>query len=127
MDVRALHEIPWERDTTCGRLRVLYKSPQESCSLVYFEIESPTIPHFHEKMTEVYLIKRGRGRLRIHDINAKTPVEERVIEEGQRVVIPVKAVHQITPIDSILGMEVLSDPKFDPRDIYEVPGYFERR
>ena len=50
MDVVNLADLGWIDDSTCGRFKLLYESvDSNNCSLVYFEVMRPTIPHRHER------------------------------------------------------------------------------
>ncbi len=117
MDLLNLNNAPWQGDTACGRFKIVYDSPDGRCSLAYFEISRPTIPHKHQKMTEMYFVKSGLGFIRIED-------EAAFVKSGNRIIIPAGQVHQIKPIHGILEIEVLTDPRFNIEDIIEFPEYF---
>ena len=120
MDVRNLIDIPEVGDVTCGRFKPLYESSEGNCSLVYFEISSSTIPHKHERMTEMYFIHSGAGIMRIGN-------ESMLVRSGDRIIIPKGEIHQIIPTFGSLEMEVLADPKFDPSDIIESPDFYNSK
>jgi len=118
MDVVNLDDLEWIDDRTCGRFKLLYES--DNCSLVYFEVMRPTIPHRHERMIEMYFIVSGRGTVRVRD-------ESINVRAGRRLIIPRGAIHQIAPETDrgVIKMYVLADPKFDPSDVIEEPGYYD--
>lgn len=53
-----------------------------------------TVPHYHRRSEELYLVTAGRGRLHVDD-------ESRAVEAGDCAVIPPTSTHWIENIDDV--------------------------
>ncbi len=93
----------------CGVIKELYQSKDLGISVA--TISGKSVPHKHQKMEEIYLVIKGRGKITIGKESAK-------IKEGDLIPIPKNKFHFIEtkPKESI-ELVVATHPKFDPADV----------
>lgn len=75
----------------CGKIfPIISETDSSILSVAEAEIGSATIPHFHTKITEVYYVKEGEGKvvLGVHSFN---------VTEGSVVLIPANLIHFLIP------------------------------
>ncbi len=97
----------------CGWARRAFAEiPGAVASLHVVEILEDAKPHYHKKMTEIYLILEGSGHLEMD--GEKIPVQPMTA-----VYIPPGCVHRAVGKMKLINIPV---PAFDPSDEYVVPG-----
>ena len=81
-------------------------------------------PHYHEVLTELYLVREGKGRmllqdLRTHPYEGKASYSDEVaLSHGSIVVVPPYMIHRAVHSDSeSMRIHVFGLPNFVPKDV----------
>jgi mannose-6-phosphate isomerase-like protein (cupin superfamily) len=102
------------KPSTCGPIREFWQASDASCDLAHLIVlpNHETERHWHERLTEVYLVVRGSGILEIAG-------HEMRLAPRQAVMIAPGAHHQLrNPTEGELELYVLCHPQFDPADVH---------
>ena len=106
------------KPSTCGPIREFWQASDDSCDLANLVVvpHGETTEHWHDRLTEVYLVVRGNGVVSVDGNDV--PIGPR-----EAVTIPRGTRHQLRNVtDQELELYVLSHPRFDPADVHDVPG-----
>ena len=95
-------------EDACGKLQELYNS--KNLSFSYSVIIGSSKSHKHKIMEEVYFILKGKAKLRIGD-------KTFLIKAGDVFSIPKNKFHNIEDIEKTIELIVVTNPKFDPKDL----------
>lgn len=112
--IRRLEEIkPQER--ICGKIWPLSDEKDlDEGNMSYFETSETTEAHYHEKITEMYFVVSGEGKIKLNE-------DEKRLEKGTFVIIYPETVHKIIPIEnSTLKIIVCSIPAWKEEDEIKV-------
>lgn len=100
--------------SACGRILPLSSVDDfKKVNLAIAEINAPTIPHFHKKITEFYFVLDGEGKL---VAGSKTPYK---IKKGVLAIIPSNTVHYTIPRTQLKVMTVAT-PAWTKEDEYTI-------
>jgi mannose-6-phosphate isomerase-like protein (cupin superfamily) len=102
------------KPSTCGPIREFWQAADGSCDLAHLVVlpGHGTERHWHERLTEVYLIVRGNGVIELDG-------EEMLVGARNAVVIAPQARHDLRNVsDDELELYVLAHPRFDPEDVH---------
>lgn len=115
------NEFRWDDsfDSTCGSL--VEGLIQEDFSTARARIESKTDPHYHKESKELYIVLKGRGKLRSRDLEVENDeFKEYDIFPGKEVLIKPNTVHQTVPETDVVVVETVNFPPWDEEDEYTV-------
>ncbi|MEO2241192.1 MAG: cupin domain-containing protein [Euryarchaeota archaeon] len=94
------------RETVCGRVLELYSD--ERLSLAEVEVDGDGEEHYHERITEVYYVLEGTGRVHLNG----RPVD---VRPGDVVVVRPGVRHKV---EGRMRLLVACSPPFDPEDVH---------
>lgn len=104
------------QSTTCGSLIELIRDGELECfDLAMLEDIKSTVPHYHLKMDEVYLILDGEITLVLYDPDGKSK-RTVVLKKNEFCVIPKRVHHKIEHGTDGNRMCVMNIPKYDSQD-----------
>ncbi|HSX41689.1 MAG TPA: cupin domain-containing protein [Candidatus Saccharimonadales bacterium] len=90
------------------------ESPTPAANVAYASLCRPLAPHFHDKVTEWYVVMRGTGKLLLD-------WEERDLRPGTLHCIPAQTDYAVIPSgDEALQLVIFCSPRFDPNGWHEV-------
>jgi mannose-6-phosphate isomerase-like protein (cupin superfamily) len=88
-------EVGNEKTISCGKLKQHFIDKDIEIDVNRIEECKGTKPHFHKKMTEIYLIVSGNGEMKIKD--RKTgKIESKKVQQLSSILIPPNHIHQLT-------------------------------
>ena len=95
----------------CGKSRRAFAGPgNETASVHLVEIAEQTQPHFHKRMTEIYVVLKGEGAVELDGQRVPVrPMTAVMIRPGCRH----RAIGRLTILNCVV-------PPFDPEDEHEV-------
>jgi mannose-6-phosphate isomerase-like protein (cupin superfamily) len=102
------------KPSTCGPIREFWQARDGSCDLANLVVvpKGETELHWHDKLTELYLVVRGNGVISVD--GRELPIGPR-----QAVTISPGTRHQLrNEEDAELELYVLCHPRFDPEDVH---------
>ncbi len=96
----------------CGTSRRAFLLPENKAASVHqVDISRDAKPHYHTRLTEIYVVLEGEGALELDGKRVS-------VRPGTAVLIPPGVVHRAVGKLKILNVSV---PPFDPRDEHVVP------
>jgi mannose-6-phosphate isomerase-like protein (cupin superfamily) len=109
--------------STCGPIREFWQATDGSCDLANLVVipKGETTEHWHDRLTEVYLVVRGSGVITLDGQDVPVGAREAVtISPGTR--------HRLRNVgDEELELYALCHPRFDPADVHHVEALTDRR
>ena len=94
----------------CGSAqRVLTAADEAGVSVHFVEISETSATHYHNRLTEIYVVTAGSGWLELDG-------QRQPLSEGSVAVIPPGTRHRAVPGDDGLRIVNLVRPPFDPED-----------
>jgi len=95
-------EVENEKAIPCGKLKQHFIDKDIEIDVNRIEEGKVTKPHYHKKMTEIYLIVNGNGEMKIKDRKTGN-IESKKVQPLSSILIPLNHIHQLTNT----GKEVL--------------------
>lgn len=115
------NEFDWDEafDSTCGPL--VEGLQQEKFSTARAKISDRTQSHYHQESNELYIVLKGKGKLRSKDLDHDASrVEEEELYPGKELLIKPNTVHQTEPVSDVLVVETVNFPPWTAEDEYIV-------
>jgi len=88
-------EVEGEKAIACGKLKKHFADKNLEVDVNRIDVGKETKPHYHKKMTEIYLIVSGNGLMKIKNRETGKPESKKVCPLSS-ILIPPNHTHQLT-------------------------------